>query len=89
MPQYLQDKYPFTPRIILFGHTHQAAFQYHSGDMDTIYVNTGTWIDNKPMTWVEIEIASAEEGQQLYVVSLWFNGESSPRQTATLTVAAD
>ena len=89
MPQYLQDKYPFTPRIILFGHTHQAAFQYHSGDMDTIYVNTGTWIDNKPMTWVEIEIASAEEGQQLYVVSLWFSGESSPRQTATLTVAAD
>jgi len=89
MPAYLKDKYPFTPRIILFGHTHQAAFQYHSGEVDTIYVNTGTWIDNKPMTWVEIEIAGGDDGQQIYVVSLWFNGETNPRQTATLKVSAD
>lgn len=89
MPAYLRDKYPFTPRIIVFGHTHQAAFQYHSGEVDTIYVNSGTWIDNKPMTWVEIEITGADDGQQLYVVSLWFNGEKNPRQTATLKVSAD
>jgi UDP-2,3-diacylglucosamine pyrophosphatase LpxH len=89
MPAYLRDKYPFTPRIIVFGHTHQAAFQYHSGEVDTIYVNSGTWIDSKPMTWVEIEIAGADDSQQLYVVSLWFNGETNPRQTATLKVSAD
>ena len=89
MPAYLRDKYPFTPRIIVFGHTHQAAFQYHAGEVDTIYVNSGTWIDNKPMTWVEIEIAGSDDGGQLYVVSLWFNGETKPRQTATLKVSSD
>jgi UDP-2,3-diacylglucosamine pyrophosphatase LpxH len=89
MPAYLRDDYPFTPRIILFGHTHQAAFQYHSGEVDTIYANTGTWIDSKPMTWVEIEITGGDNGQQLYVVSLWFNGELTPRQTGTLKVSAD
>jgi UDP-2,3-diacylglucosamine pyrophosphatase LpxH len=87
MPAYLRDKYPFTPRIIVFGHTHQAAFQYHAGEVDTIYVNSGTWIDRKPMTWVEIEIAGADDGGQLYVVSLWFNGETKPRQTGTLKVS--
>lgn len=89
MPAYLRDKYPFTPRIILFGHTHQAAFQYHAGKVDTIYANTGTWIDKKPMTWVEIEIAAAEDGGKLYVVSLWFDGETKPRQTGTIKVSSD
>lgn len=89
MPARLQDKYPFTPRIILFGHTHKADFQYHAGEVDTIYVNTGTWIDSKPMTWVEIEITDAEDGGQLYGVSLWYNGETEPRQTATIEVTSN
>jgi UDP-2,3-diacylglucosamine pyrophosphatase LpxH len=86
MPDSLKDKYPFKPRIILFGHTHQAAFQYNSGDVDTIYANTGTWIDSKPMTWVEIKITSRIDGQKLYEVSLWFYGENTPRQKGTIAV---
>ena len=89
MPAYLRGKYPFTPRIILFGHTHEAAFQYHAGGVDTIYANTGTWIDKKPMTWVEIGITAAGAGGQLYAVSLWYNGEAKPRQTATIEVASE
>lgn len=89
MPARLRDKYPFTPRIILFGHTHQATFQYHAGDAGTIYANTGTWIDKKPMTWVEIEISATQDGGQLYGVSLWYNGETEPRQTATIEVSSD
>lgn len=88
MPDTLKDKYPFKPRIILFGHTHQAAFQYHSADVDTIYANTGTWIDSKPMTWVEIQITAGNDGQSLYEVSLWFYGEETPRQTGTIAVTA-
>ncbi|MBW1788165.1 MAG: metallophosphoesterase [Deltaproteobacteria bacterium] len=85
MPDYLKDKYPFIPRIILFGHTHEAAFQYHSGSVDTIYVNTGTWIDGKDMTWAEIRVTDREDGKSDYEVSLWFYGETSPRQTGALT----
>ena len=85
MPDRIKDLYPFTPRIILFGHTHQAAFQYHSGDVETIYANTGTWIDSKPMTWVEIEINDGDSGRRYYTVSLWFYGESSPRQSGTVS----
>ena len=87
MPDSLKDKYPFTPRIILFGHTHEAEFQYHVGDADTIYANTGTWIDSKPMTWVEIQITAGNQGQTLYEVSLWFYGEDTPRQTGTIAVS--
>ena len=88
MPEQIKDLYPFTPRIVLFGHTHQAAFQYHhSGEVETIYANTGTWIDGKPMTWVEIEIDDGGSGQRNYTVSLWYNGESEPRYSGTLTVA--
>jgi UDP-2,3-diacylglucosamine pyrophosphatase LpxH len=87
MPESLKDKYPFKPRIILFGHTHQAAFQYHAGDVDTIYANTGTWIDSKPMTWVEIKITSEDSDQKIYEVSLWFNGETTPKQKGTITVS--
>jgi len=85
MPDRIRDLYPFTPRIVLFGHTHQAAFQYHSGEVETIYANTGTWIDSKPMTWVEIEINGGDSGKRYYTVSLWFNGESSPKQTGTVS----
>ena len=87
MPDRIKALYPFTPRIVLFGHTHQAAFQYHhSGLTETIYANTGTWIDKKPMTWVEIEINDGESGRKDYTVALWFYGESSPRQSGTVTV---
>ena len=89
MPDYLKDKYPFTPRIILFGHTHQPEFRYHSGSVDTIYVNTGTWIDSTKktthyMTWAEIEVNDAGNGQKAYTVELWYRGESSPRHSGTI-----
>jgi len=86
MPDSLKDMYPFKPRIILFGHTHQAAFQCTAAYVDTIYANTGTWIDSKPMTWVEIQITAGNSGQKLYEVSLWFYGEQTPRQIETITV---
>lgn len=86
MPDRIKDLYPFTPRIILFGHTHQAAFQYHSGEVETLYVNTGTWIDKKPMTWVEVETNTGDNGLNLYTVSLWFYGDSSPRYSGTVSV---
>ncbi len=88
MPGYLTDKYPFTPRIVLFGHTHKAAFHYHPGDDATLYVNTGTWIDGKDMTWVEIEINDIPNDKKSYEVSLWYNEETSPRQSATITAAS-
>ena len=86
MPDSLKDKYPFKPRIVLFGHTHQAAFQYHSADVDTLYADTGTWIDSNPMTWVEIQITAGNDRQKVYEVSLWFYGEKTPRQKGTITV---
>ncbi len=86
MPYYIKDLYPFTPRIVIFGHTHEAAFQYHSGSVETIYVNTGTWIDKKPMTWVEVDISEGENGQTFYEVALWYHGDSSPKQTGTISV---
>jgi UDP-2,3-diacylglucosamine pyrophosphatase LpxH len=89
MPDRIKDLYPFTPRIVLFGHTHQAAFQYHSGEVETIYANTGTWIDSKPMTWVEIEINDGNSGQRNYTVSLWFHGDSSPKQSGTVSVQSE
>ena len=89
MPERIKDRYLFTPRIILFGHTHQAAFHYHSGDVETIYVNTGTWIDQKPITWVEIEIDDSAGAQTDYTVSLWFHGESTPKQSGTVSVPSE
>jgi UDP-2,3-diacylglucosamine pyrophosphatase LpxH len=90
MPDSLKDKYPFTPRIILFGHTHQAAFKHKFKlkpcDVDTIYANTGTWIDSKPMTWVEIKITARNPGRKLYEVSLWVYGKKRPKQRGTITV---
>ena len=89
MPDRIKELYPFTPRIVLFGHTHQAAFQYHSGKVETIYANTGTWIDKEPMTWVEIEINDGDSGRKYYTVSLWFYGESSPKQSGTVSVQSE
>ena len=86
MPDRIKDLYPFTPRIVLFGHTHKAFFQYSSGDVDTIYANTGTWVDSTPnMTWAEIEINDGSEGKKDYTVSLWYYGETSPRQSGTIS----
>jgi len=89
MPERIKELYPFTPRIVLFGHTHQAAFQYHSGEVETIYANTGTWIDGKPMTWVEIETNDGNSGLRFYTVSLWFYGDQSPRYSGTVSVQLD
>lgn len=89
MPERIKDLYPFTPRIVLFGHTHQAAFQFHSGEEESIYANTGTWIDGKPMTWVEVEINQGESGLKYYTVSLWFSGENSPRQSGTIAIQSE
>jgi len=87
MPDRIKDLYPFKPRIILFGHTHVPAFQYHSGDVETIYVNTGTWIDQKPdMTYAEIEITDGNSGKRDYTVSLWFYGDQNPRHSHTISV---
>ncbi len=87
MPDRIKDLYPFTPQIIVFGHTHVPAFQYHSGDVETIYVNTGTWVDQKPhMTWAEIEIDESAGNQKDYTVSLWFYGDQSPRHKGTISV---
>lgn len=86
MPDHIKDLYPFTPRIVLFGHTHEAAFQYTGGETETIYANAGTWVDSKPMTWVEVEISDAVGGGRDYTVELWFDGEASPRHAGTLNI---
>jgi UDP-2,3-diacylglucosamine pyrophosphatase LpxH len=87
MPERIKDLYPFTPRIILFGHTHVPAFQFHSDDVETIYVNTGTWVDQKPdMTWAEVEIIDGSNGQRDYEVSLWFYGDTTPRHSGTISI---
>ncbi len=85
MPERLKPYYPFVPRIVLFGHTHKPLLQLHSGDQDTIYANTGTWIDNKPMTWVEIGIKDVGP-KCSYEVALWYYGENSARQSASIEV---
>jgi UDP-2,3-diacylglucosamine pyrophosphatase LpxH len=94
MPDYLKPYYDFTPRIILFGHTHQPEFKYHSGQVDTIYVNTGTWIDSTKktkhyMTWAEIEMNDLGNGQKSYQVELWYLGESSPRHSGRITATVN
>jgi UDP-2,3-diacylglucosamine pyrophosphatase LpxH len=86
MPERLKPYYKFVPRIVLFGHTHKPLLQLHSGDQDTIYANTGTWIDNKPMTWVEIGIQDVESNKRSYEVALWYYGEKSARQSASIEV---
>ena len=87
MPDRIRTNYPFVPRIVLFGHTHKAAFYYHCDTTNSIYANTGTWVDGIPRTWVEIEINHAGN-KDFYTVSLWCDGESAPRQSATLDTPA-
>lgn len=87
MPERIKALYPFTPRIVLFGHTHEACLQYHSGAVETVYANTGTWIDKTPaMSWVEIEIDDVAAGTREYTVSLRNYGSASPKQSVTLSV---
>jgi len=83
MPSSLKPYYPFTPRIVLFGHTHKALLSY-SPLQRTIYANTGTWIDGKPMTWVEVDIRDVWPCKRSYGVSLWQYGSSAPKQTASI-----
>jgi len=83
MPDRIKPLYPFIPRIVLFGHTHKAAFNYYCDTVNSVYANTGTWIDGSPRTWVEIE-TNHGGNKDFYTVSLWFDGESVPRQSATL-----
>ncbi|MDD5483457.1 MAG: metallophosphoesterase [Kiritimatiellae bacterium] len=85
MPERIQDKYPFTPRIVLFGHTHKADLLCQTGALNSIYANSGTWVDGKPGSWVEIEINRFAK-RDFYTVSLWFNGEAAPRRSATLDI---
>lgn len=80
----LPTQIPFTPRIIVFGHTHHAVFQ-HLQPSDDIYANTGTWIDGKSSTWVEITIEPSA-GQKSYTVELWYYGESTPRYQGEIIV---
>jgi len=86
MPNSIKTYYPFAPRIVLFGHTHKAMFWQRFGLRNTIYANTGTWIDGKPMTWVEVETRDLSLKRRSYTVSLWYNGESGPRQSGTIVV---
>ena len=88
MPERIRHLYPFKPRIVLFGHTHRAELRRHPVFFNNIYANTGTWIDGKDMTWVEVEIEEALSGGRIYTVSLWYYGESSARHSATVRVAA-
>lgn len=86
LPKRIKTLYPFTPRIVLFGHTHKAMFWQRIGSRSTIYANTGTWIDSKPMTWVEVEVNDLRVNRRSYTVSLWYEGESGPRQSGTIVV---
>lgn len=86
MPERIRPLYPFTPRIVLFGHTHQPCLFYHAHGKGTVYANTGTWVDDKPMTWVEIEVTEPSPSQRSYRIELWYNDEAQPRQFATIVV---
>lgn len=88
MPGRIRRLYPFKPRIVLFGHTHRAELRRHPGLSNSIYANTGTWIDGKDMTWVEVEVEEASRGARVYTVSLWYYGESTARHSAAIRVSA-
>ena len=86
MPEKIKANYPFRPRIVLFGHTHKAFFWQGIGWPSTIYANTGTWIDSKPMTWVEVDIRDLRFSRRSYTVSLWYAGQATPSQRGTILV---
>jgi UDP-2,3-diacylglucosamine pyrophosphatase LpxH len=76
----------FTPRIILFGHTHNPVFYEFDTNGGQIYVNTGTWIDKKKYSsYVEVETTQVGSGKT-YDVSLWYYGETIPRHQGSITV---
>ena len=60
MPNFIRHEYPFTPQIVIFGHTHKAVLRKDFGPTGGVYANTGTWIDDHAMTWVEV--LETEEG---------------------------
>jgi UDP-2,3-diacylglucosamine pyrophosphatase LpxH len=86
MPNNIKDHYPFTPRIVLFGHTHKPLLWQRFGWPSRIYANTGTWIDSKPMTWVEVDIRDLRFSRRSYTVSLWYAGQATPSQRGTILV---
>lgn len=86
MPKKIRKYFPFKPRIVLFGHTHKALLWQRIGLPSTIYANTGTWIDSKPMTWVEVEIQDRKFNKRSYKVSLWYEGSEKPSQSGTIIV---
>jgi UDP-2,3-diacylglucosamine pyrophosphatase LpxH len=88
MPSRIQSLYPFTPRIVLFGHTHRAFFQQTWTDPGSIYINTGTWIDPKPMTWAEIGVQD-QPGVRIYNTALWYDGDTSARYTGSIQITQD
>lgn len=84
MPKRIKKYFPFRPRIVLFGHSHKPLLWQRLGPASTIYANTGTWIDSKPMTWVEVDIQEKRFGRRSYTVSLWYQGQTSPSQSGTI-----
>ncbi len=86
MSNKIKDRYPFTPRIVLFGHTHKPLLWQRFGWPGRIYANTGTWIDSKPMTWVEVDIRDLRFSRRSYTVSLWYAGQATPSQRGTILV---
>jgi UDP-2,3-diacylglucosamine pyrophosphatase LpxH len=86
MPNRIKDRFPFTPRIVLFGHTHKPLLWQRFGWPSRIYANTGTWIDSKPMTWVEVDIRDLRFSRRSYTVSLWYAGQATPSQRGTILV---
>lgn len=71
---------------VLFGHTHKPLLWQRFGWPSRIYANTGTWIDSKPMTWVEVDIRYLRFSRRSYTVSLWYEGQGTPRQSGTIIV---
>lgn len=86
LPQRLQEYFPLKPRIVVFGHSHKPLLWQRLGRASTLYANTGTWIDGKPMTWVEADIQE-RRSNRIYTLSLWYLGQASPSQSGTIVVA--
>lgn len=70
MPERIRDRYPFTPKIVIFGHTHGPKLLENLGPTRGTYANIGTWVDGHEMTWVEVK----KTGEEVYHVSLWHFG---------------
>ncbi|HVN25078.1 MAG TPA: metallophosphoesterase [Syntrophorhabdales bacterium] len=78
---------PYAPRILIFGHTHTYGFHpfrpvlgasvLGCREYKHIYANTGTWVDGKTCTYVEVEPDAAGE---IYFVR-GFSFENAGHQT--------